>query len=193
MISVQKTMLVDNEHLYGPGERLLIYLKGCSIHCEGCINPHLWSFEGGEKKETNEIVNLVFEKNLDGVTLHGGEPLDQANGLLDIVRELKRNDKTVILFTGYTKKELNRTQIKIWNLADIVIAGRFKFEKRNIYLQFRGSTNQRVYFHKGKYKTYKLNDGFSSIILTTNEDGTTDINGFLSDEIMELAGELKFT
>ena len=187
MINIQRMMLVDNEHLYGPGKRLLIYLKGCSIHCEGCINPHLWSFEGGDKKETNEIVDIVFSNNLDGITLHGGEPLDQADGLLDIVKAIKSGGKTVILFSGYAKKELNRTQTKIWNLADIVVAGRFQLKKRNIYLQFRGSTNQRVYTHAGKYKKYKLTDGYTTALFTIDENGDMDVNGFLSEEIIELS------
>ena len=186
MISIQKMMLVNNEHLYGPGKRLLIYLKGCSIHCEGCINPHLWSFEGGTLLSSKEIIKIIVDNDLDGVTLHGGEPLDQSDGLFKIVKDIKTIGKTVILFTGYNKKELNEYKLKIWNLSDIVVAGRFQLKKRNIYLQFRGSTNQRVYTHKGKYKNYKLKDGYTAAVLTIDENGEMDINGFLTEDITEL-------
>ncbi len=186
MIKIQRKMLVDNEHLYGPGKRLLIYLKGCSIHCEGCINPHLWSFDGGTPLSSEEIVKTLVDNDLDGVTLHGGEPLDQADNLLQIVKDIKSNDKTVILFTGYTKKEISGNRLKIWNLADIVVAGRFQLKKRNVYLQFRGSANQRVYTHKGKYKNYKLNDGYTTAMFTIDENGDMDVNGFLTEDIAEL-------
>ena len=186
MINIQRMMLVDNEHLYGPGKRLLIYLKGCSIHCEGCINQHLWSFEGGVPLSSKEVVDIAINNNLDGITLHGGEPLDQADNLLEIVKEVKSIQKTIILFTGYNKKELSGSKLKIWKLSDIVVAGRFQIQKRNIYLQFRGSTNQRVYTHKGKYQNYVLKDGYTSAVFTIGENGDMDVNGFLSDDIADL-------
>ena len=186
MINIEQMMLVENEHLYGPGKRLLIYLKGCTIHCDGCINKHLWSFDGGKPLLCEDIVAILNENQLDGVTLHGGEPLDQADSLLNIVKKIKSIGKTVILFTGYTKKELVGDKLKVRNLSDIVIAGRFVFKKRNIYLQFRGSTNQRVYTHKGKYKNYKVKDGQTTILITIHEDGEMNINGFLNEEIDKL-------
>ena len=67
MISIQKMMLVNNEHLYGPGKRLLIYLKGCSIHCEGCINPHLWAFEGGTLLSSKEVIKIIADNYLENV------------------------------------------------------------------------------------------------------------------------------
>lgn len=186
MIRIQKQMIVENEHLYGPGRRLLVYLKGCTIHCEGCINPHLWSFEGGTLVSEDEILDICINEKVEGVTLHGGEPLDQADNLYKIVKLLKENGFTIILFTGYLKKELHKNQLKIWNLSDLVVAGRFQINKRNVNLQFRGSTNQRVYRHNGKYKNYKLMDGYTTTIITIDSNGDTDINGFLTEDIVKL-------
>ena len=86
------------------------------------------------------------------------------------------------------KKELNKTQIKICSLSDIVVAGRFQINKRNVNLQFRGSTNQRVYTHNGPYKNYKIHDGYTTAILTIDENGDMDVNGFLSEDIIKLVG-----
>ena len=189
MIKVHKLMLVENEHLYGPGKRLLLYLKGCSIHCKGCINKHLWSFKGGISMTAKDILNICKKENLDGITIHGGEPLDQAEGLYNIVKKIKNNRYTSILFTGYIKKELNKIQSKIWDLSDIVVAGRFQLDKRNVNLQFRGSTNQRVYTHSGLYKGYKTQDGYTTAILTIGENGNMDVNGFLTKNISKLIGD----
>jgi len=189
MINIQKQMIVENEHLYGPGKRLLLYLKGCSIHCEGCINPHLWSFEGGTPISEEDILDVCRKNELEGVTIHGGEPLDQADELIKVVSLLKNNEFTIILFTGYIKKELSKAQLKVWNEADLVVAGRFQKKKRNVNLQFRGSTNQRVYKHNGPYKNYQLNDGFTTAIITIDENGSMDVNGFLTDDVAKLVGD----
>ena len=189
MIRVHKLMSVENEHLYGPGKRLLIYLKGCSIHCEGCINQHLWPFEGGTMMNSSDILEICKKERLEGITIHGGEPLDQANGLYDVINAIKDEKYTAILFTGYLKKELNNEQLKVWNISDIVVAGRFKIKKRNVNLQFRGSTNQRVYTHNGLYKDYKIQDGFTTAILTIDAEGNMDVNGFLTEDIAILVGD----
>lgn len=186
MIKIQSKMIVENEHLYGPGKRLLLFLKGCSIHCEGCINSHLWSFEGGTPISEFEILEICEKEHLEGITIHGGEPLDQANELLKVVNLLKEKKFTVILFTGYWKKELNKTQIKVWNKADLVVAGRFEIKKRNVNLQFRGSTNQRIITHPGPYKHYKVKDGFTTAIITIDKSGKLNVNGFLTKDIEEL-------
>lgn len=68
----------------------------------------------------------------------------------------------------------------------MVVAGRFENEKRNVNLQFRGSTNQRVYKHSGPYKNYKLADGYMTAIITIYDDGNMDINGFLTEDVSKL-------
>ena len=172
MIGIYKIKIVNNEHLYGKGKRLLIFLKGCSIHCDGCI----------------EIVALAIKENVGGITLHGGEPLDQAKSLYNLVKMVKDNKMSVILFTGYKKLELDKIQKKIWDLSDIVISGRFVTSKRNVSLQFRGSSNQRVYVHKGIYKGYRIKDDKTVTLLTLDEKGNLDINGFITGDILKIIG-----
>lgn len=191
MINYYEYCIVENEHLYGPGKRVLIFLQGCSIHCEGCVNRHLWAFGCGKSATTEEVLEFCVKNEVEGITLHGGEPLDQAAGLYPIVKGLKEKDFSIILFTGYNKKELNSVQKKIWNLSDLIVCGRFDIKKRNVYLQFRGSTNQRVIRRKGKYKGYCIKDGETVAILTVRENGSLNIKGFYTDDIAELQNMLK--
>ncbi|MDE6667588.1 MAG: radical SAM protein [Clostridia bacterium] len=186
MINYNDCCVIENEHLYGPGKRLLIFTQGCSIHCKGCVNPHMWNFGCGKDITAAEVLNICKENKVDGITLLGGEPLDQATAILEVVKLIKDNAFSVILFTGYTKKELKGDQVKVWGLADIVVSGRFIESKKNLYMQFRGSTNQRVYTHKGRYKDYKAVDGQTVAILTLDDKGSLDIKGFFSDEIKEI-------
>lgn len=190
MINYNDYSLVENEHLYGPGKRMLLFLQGCSIKCEGCINKALWQFGCGKNATTEEIVNFCNKNHVEGITLHGGEPLDQAYGLYPMVKDLKESGFTVVLFTGYNKKELNKIQKKIWDLSDIVICGRFDINKKNVYLQFRGSTNQRVILRKGKYKHYRVNDGKTVAIFTVGLDGKADIKGFYTEDVEKLHHEM---
>ena len=44
---------------------LLLFLQGLSIHCEGCVNQHLWPFEGGTTYSLNDIENLLSDNNED--------------------------------------------------------------------------------------------------------------------------------
>ena len=188
MINIHRYEIVENEHLYGPGKRLLLFTQGCSLRCKGCTNQHLWEFGKGIDVTIEEILNQC--NDLDGITLHGGEPLDQANALAELIKNLKRQGKTVILFTGYTFKELNKVQKQVWLSSDMVISGRYEEQKRNIYLQFRGSTNQKVFTHKGKYKAYKVKDGQTVAILSFNERGEMQSRGFRTEELEQLLKEI---
>ena len=184
MINIHRYEVVENEHLYGPGKRLLLFTQGCSLRCKGCTNQHLWEFGKGIDVTIEEILNRCTD--LDGITLHGGEPLDQANVLVELIKKLKQQGKTVILFTGYIFKELNKVQKQAWLSSDMVVSGRYEEEKRNIYLQFRGSTNQKVFVHKGKYKNYKVKDGKTVALLSLNENGEMQSRGFRTKELEKL-------
>lgn len=188
MINIHRYEVVENEHLYGPGKRLLLFTQGCSLRCKGCTNQHLWEFGKGIDVTIEEILNQCTD--LDGITLHGGEPLDQANVLVELIRKLKQQGKTIILFTGYIFKELNKVQKQAWLSSDMVISGRYEEQNRNIYLQFRGSTNQKVFTHKGKYKDYKIKDGQTVAILSFNEQGEMQSRGFRTDELEQLLNEV---
>lgn len=188
MINIHRYEVVENEHLYGPGKRLLLFTQGCSLRCKGCTNQHLWEFGKGIDVTIEEILNQCTD--LDGITLHGGEPLDQANVLVELIKKLKKQGKTVILFTGYIFKELNKVQKQVWLSSDMVISGRYEEQNRNIYLQFRGSTNQKVFTHKGMYKDYKIKDGQTVAILSFNERGEMQSRGFRTDELEQLLNEI---
>ena len=75
--------------LDGPGVRFVIFLQGCPLRCKCCHNPDTWSFEGGNEYTAEELVKraLRFKEYFGregGVTVSGGEPLNQA----DFVREI---------------------------------------------------------------------------------------------------------
>ena len=190
-VNCRSLSVQENEHLYGPGKRLVVFLQGCSIRCRGCWNSHMWEFGGGTDTGTEEILRLC--EGTEGITLLGGEPLDQAEGVLSIVRAVKGRGQTCVLFTGYRKKELKTpAQRACWDLSDLVIAGPYVEGKRSVRLQFRGSTNQRVYRHRGPYRHYEVRDGRTVALFTVTEEGVT-ARGFQDADLAEFWEELKET
>ena len=85
----------------GPGKRIGIWFAGCHHHCKGCSNPELW--DKPEKYHVSvdtvmALVNSIVEQHqVDGFTLTGGDPMEQADELPlllekrdEVNRELKK-------------------------------------------------------------------------------------------------------
>lgn len=121
-------LLVNNichslEH--GPGNRLVIWVQGCSLNCRGCFNPETHSHSQGREYEVQEIADII-NRETEGITISGGEPLDQAEVLLEILRKV-RTDLTVILFSGFSIDEIvaDDTKRKCLLHVDLAITGRY--------------------------------------------------------------------
>src|ERR1035438_7449029 len=95
----------------GPGLRAVVYFQGCSLHCEKCWNPATHKFRGVEVPVL-EVVQRFEEASrfgsLEGATFSGGEPMQQAEALLELMGKFRRTAPAVSLgmFTGYTESEL---------------------------------------------------------------------------------------
>ena len=75
----------------GPGERSALWLQGCSLKCPGCCNPELQQFDNGQNLSVEEIAAQILQARADGLTLLGGEPLDQARELLQLLQLLRQS------------------------------------------------------------------------------------------------------
>jgi anaerobic ribonucleoside-triphosphate reductase activating protein len=66
--------------------------------------------------------------------------------LLQLVHDVKVKfpNKTIWVYTGYYKDELNDAQRHILDYCDCIVEGPFEIEKRDTTLPFRGSSNQRI-------------------------------------------------
>lgn len=131
----------------GPGFRYTLFLQGCSHHCDGCHNPATWDINGGRVMETDEITEDIKKAYyIDGVTISGGEPLEQAQELKKLLVCLKELNYHIILFSGYTLEEIqaNKEMNSCMPYIDVLIDGKYKKELRTLTLRFRGSSNQRV-------------------------------------------------
>jgi len=140
-------------HIYGPGRRFAVWMQGCSLACKGCWNKQMWSFKANELHEREILLHRILnEPGIDGITLLGGEPLEQADNTLWLLKKIKQeSDLTIVLYTGFTKAELLSAQL--WEMldsnVDLLITGRYQEQNRNIHNQWYGSENQKLIYPKG--------------------------------------------
>ena len=144
----------------GEGVRVSLFVSGCTHRCKGCFNEAAWDFAYGEpftKKTENEILAALEPDFIDGLTLLGGEPMEPENqrALMPLLRRFREkfgDAKTLWIYTGCVletdlKAESRwRTEVtdEMLSLADVLVDGPFLEAKKDISLQFRGSSNQRI-------------------------------------------------
>lgn len=133
----------------GPGVRVSIFVQGCNRHCDGCFNPETWDFDKGKlftKNIEEQFINLGKNKIISGFSILGGEPLDQDDSMLELIKHIKERypDKTIWMWTGYTYENLTDKQMEIVKLLDVLVDGPFDITKKCPAKRFRGSTNQRI-------------------------------------------------
>ena len=139
--------IVEESIVDGPGIRLVVFTQGCNHNCPECHNPHTHDFNGGYEIDIDEIIELVKNNPLlDGITLSGGEPFDQAESCSNLADLIKSMGLNVITYTGYTYEVLtqNINYMKLLEKTDLLIDGRFDIAKKDLTLDFRGSSNQRI-------------------------------------------------
>lgn len=133
----------------GPGFRVSLWVQGCNRHCPGCFNPETWDFNGGRlfnNRVKAKFLALAENENIVGFSVLGGEPLQQGEDMLDLVKSMKEQypDKTIWMWTGYKYEDLDDKQREIVSYIDVLVDGEFIQAEKCPNRLFRGSSNQRI-------------------------------------------------
>ena len=135
----------------GPGIRFAVFCQGCPHDCPDCHNPETHDFNGGTEVSIEKILKAIDENPmLKGVTFSGGEPTCQAEGFLTLAKAVKARGLDITVFSGYTYEQLMQRAeeepelARLLELTDLLIDGPFVKAKKDLTLQFRGSSNQRL-------------------------------------------------
>lgn len=134
----------------GLGVRTSIFVTGCTHNCFNCFNKKLQSFDYGNlwtDKETKEVIEYLQLEHIAGLSLLGGEPMQNAKELLEIVREIKKHSKKDIwLWSGYRYEHIlvDEDRLALLKEVDVLVDGRFVDHLKDLTLRFRGSSNQRI-------------------------------------------------
>jgi anaerobic ribonucleoside-triphosphate reductase activating protein len=150
----------------GPGERSVIWFHGCSRRCSNCIADTMNDSADYEQILPSELANWVMSSaGIEGVTLSGGEPLQQpAAELTEFLMLVKRNsDLSVLCYTGYQYEDISDDEkySTILPLIDVLIDGEYRQEEEFGH-RWRGSANQRFHFLTDRYRVQQeeWNDAF---------------------------------
>jgi anaerobic ribonucleoside-triphosphate reductase activating protein len=143
--SIRIASLVCPTQVDGPGTRAALFFQGCSIHCQGCQNKHLWPVDEGQVVQVSDLARQLVDTGLP-LTITGGEPFDQAEGLTALLRLLRADDRHVIVYSGYTWEQLSEKAAPVQEalrLADVLVDGPYVPKLDHPGMQYRGSSNQR--------------------------------------------------
>lgn len=129
----------------GPGNRLVLFFQGCSIHCKGCQNKESWDKRKGKRVHIDDLViDVLYKLNkyTRNLTISGGEPLDQSKQLVQLLKRLKNFNVNICLYTCYELEEVNPTILM--NL-DYIKTGKYIENLKDTTNGFFGSTNQNMW------------------------------------------------
>ncbi|MEW5872051.1 MAG: 4Fe-4S single cluster domain-containing protein [Chloroflexota bacterium] len=144
----------------GPGCRAVLWVQGCTLGCLGCFNPGTHDPRGGDLWAVDDLVVRLaaLQTHIQGLTVSGGEPLQQPKALFILLQRLRAAMQlSVLVFTGFTWEEVQRLPNGPAILAhiDVLIAGRYDASQRLAH-GLLGSVNQRVHFLTGRYSPAEL-------------------------------------
>ena len=160
-LKIEKTSINN-----GPGVRVVLWVAGCSVHCEGCQNPESWNFGAGklfDNTALQELYDALNKPYIRGITFSGGNPLELKHlpcifGLVNSIK-MKYPNKDIWIYTGYKlsindftlpvtrfngEPRLGKYLPMILQNCDVVVDGPYIEEQRDVTLKFRGSSNQRL-------------------------------------------------
>lgn len=127
-----------------------LYVQGCEFHCKGCFNSSTWDFNNGREWDgttENYVLDLCSKHYIKRLSCLGGEPMHPANAdsVINLMKRFKElyPDKKVWMWTGYKFEDIPNKDVL--NYADFIIDGLFKEKLKDLSLEFRGSSNQRVW------------------------------------------------
>ncbi|ASQ92618.1 4Fe-4S cluster-binding domain-containing protein [Streptomyces sp. 11-1-2] len=162
----EPTLRISQTHFpvetLGPGRRLGIWSQGCGLACAGCMSRHTWDPLGGASRTVSSLLGLWREalaRGADGLTVSGGEPLDQPAALGALLAGAARaraeatapggpaagREIDILLYTGYEQEEVEGDAARSAAVrhADVLVTGRFRAAEPTA-LVWRGSANQRM-------------------------------------------------
>jgi len=189
--------LIPASRANGPGLRAVVFFQGCSLGCPKCWNPSTHQFRGTEAS-VDAVVQGVLrarqEHPLEGVTFSGGEPMQQADSLLRLIKGSRRQapELSFGMFSGYTEHELAQGRYWIWGdgsseqhrrrlwqeiraCLDFAILGRFN-EAQPSSLPLRTSRNQILRLFSDRYAPADFSEQL--IEVSIHEGGRAEVTGF---------------
>ena len=181
----------------GPGLRAVVFFQGCALACPGCFNPETHAFAGTEvtvDAVAERVLRAQKEHGVEGVTFSGGEPMQQAPALLELIQTLHQQVPSLSfgLFSGYSDLDLVLGRYSIWGRdyseeyrrrfwqeirehLDFAVLGRFN-EAQPCGMPLRTSRSKALRMLSSRYSVKDY--GPQSVEVFIHSDGRAQVTGF---------------
>ena len=175
----------------------MLWFQGCNLNCPECWNQASHPFEGAPSDDGSDIVRRVLALHhageIEGLTFSGGEPMQQASSVLELIERLREADAmpplTFGMFTGYTVAELDQgryftfnecpEKTTVWqqirDRLDFAVMGRYNRLAPGTQ-PLRSSRNQKLHLFTARYEESDF--GEQIVEVSIEENGAATITGF---------------
>ena len=141
--------ITKDDMLNGDGLRVVLWVSGCTHHCDGCQNPITWDLAGGipfDEAAEEELFEALSKPHVSGITFSGGDPLHPFNRQ-EVFRLMKKckelfPEKTVWSYTGFLWEDVK--DLEGMKYVDVLADGRLVKELNDNNLHWVGSSNQKI-------------------------------------------------
>ena len=171
----------------GPGRRATLWVQGCNKRCLGCCNPGYLQLVERDFVSAESVLewleNAHQTYDLEGVTFLGGEPMLQAQGLAVVAQGAQLLGLSVMVFSGYTKTELDAMQLpgvdQLLRHTDVLVDGPYEASLPEHSRRWAGSTNQLFHYLTARYdvriESYGEVERVLEVRLRTDEIGRAHV------------------
>ena len=143
-MDIRVNLIYHPLYVLGKGERVGLWVQGCSLGCKGCISQHTWDKEGGKVYKVESLVMKLLSYGTTKVTITGGEPFEQSQQLKQLLISLRESGvDDVLLYSGFKYNYLKNHFLDILKLIDVLVVGRFEIDKPTQFI-YKGSENQEM-------------------------------------------------
>jgi anaerobic ribonucleoside-triphosphate reductase activating protein len=145
--AINVAQVAANMQVLGYGRRLGVWTQGCHIGCPGCVSPHTHEPRSGRAVKPAQLLDWLLKTNcaVDGLTISGGEPTEQADAVLELIAAFRSQFPAcdVLLYSGLTWRRLRSRHSQLVEVCDVVVAG--PYVQHLPPRALRGSSNQTVH------------------------------------------------
>lgn len=157
MTPLRLAQVVPDTEAEGPGRRYALWVQGCSLRCPGCCNPEMFGPQGGRLVEPDALAaEALAMPGLEGVSLLGGEPTEQAEPLARFAAAVRQGGLSVMLYSGHTLAELRAKADPhveaLLAATDLLVDGRYEQRQPEKSRRWLGSSNQVLHFLTDRYR-----------------------------------------
>jgi anaerobic ribonucleoside-triphosphate reductase activating protein len=188
MPRIRVAAVVDVTEAEGPGVRFAVWVQGCAIRCSGCCNPRMFDPEAGTPVHAGDLLARLdrVRDRVEGITLLGGEPFEQAGALAPFARGARERGLSVVAFTGHLLEELRADRPagagELLARVDLLVDGPYVAALPETDRRWAGSSNQRFHFLTARYapgvELVREGDPDRTVVLRFRPDGTMQRSGW---------------